>query len=485
MVQLFTRQHESRARVRRSQPQEPRLADDRERVRSRVSFPRSRQSARSTIGIILWVGGGEAMHRVVRLGTLFAFIEYAQDVLPAAARRFLQIHDAAVGAGRDRADRGADGEPASDRKSGPRRAIRAPCAARSSSTTSASPTGAASRCCGTQLHRRAGPEDRDRRRDRLRQIHHHQAAQPLLRRQRRTHPGRRRRRARVGPAALRRAIGLVQQDVFLFAGDIFDNVRLRRIDLARPRCARRSRRAQALDFVERLPAGLHEEFRERGANLSAGQRQLLSFARALAYDPRVLVMDEATSSVDSETESLVQRRARRSCSKDRTALVDRPSPLDHRARRPHPGAEPGRAARERHPRGTARPPRPVSPSVRAAVCDRGRAHASGRGLRPWRRPPQCARLPSRYVLAVERLALAGCEAGYIAQRGLRGGLLAVAPKADRHGARARRPAAPRSAPSSKPCSRCASSRRDRLGLNVGHAYSSISEVDKGAIAVGA
>jgi ATP-binding cassette, subfamily B, multidrug efflux pump len=120
--------------------------------------------------------------------------------------------------------------------------------------------------------------------------------------------------------ALRRAIGLVQQDVFLFAGDVFDNVRLARTDLSEAEVRQALRRAQALDFVERLPGGLHEEIRERGANLSSGQRQLLSFARALAYDPRVLVMDEATSSVDSETESLVQR-ALDELLKDRTALV--------------------------------------------------------------------------------------------------------------------------------------------------------------------
>jgi ATP-binding cassette, subfamily B, multidrug efflux pump len=120
--------------------------------------------------------------------------------------------------------------------------------------------------------------------------------------------------------ALRRAIGLVQQDVFLFAGDVFDNVRLARTDLDEAQVRQALRRAQALDFVERLPGGLHEEIRERGANLSSGQRQLLSFARALAYDPRVLVMDEATSSVDSETESLVQR-ALDELLKDRTALV--------------------------------------------------------------------------------------------------------------------------------------------------------------------
>jgi ATP-binding cassette subfamily B protein len=106
--------------------------------------------------------------------------------------------------------------------------------------------------------------------------------------------------------ALRRTIGLVQQDVFLFSGDILENIRLSRADLSEDQVREVLGRAQALQFVERLPGGIHEEIHERGANLSAGQRQLLSFARALAYDPRILVMDEATSSVDSETERLVQ-----------------------------------------------------------------------------------------------------------------------------------------------------------------------------------
>lgn len=106
--------------------------------------------------------------------------------------------------------------------------------------------------------------------------------------------------------ALRRVIGMVQQDVCLFSGDILENVRLGLTDLGVDEVCEALRRAQALEFVERLPRGLSEPVSERGANLSAGQRQLLSFARALAYDPRILVMDEATSSVDSETERLLQ-----------------------------------------------------------------------------------------------------------------------------------------------------------------------------------
>ena len=120
--------------------------------------------------------------------------------------------------------------------------------------------------------------------------------------------------------ALRRAIGLVQQDVFLFAGDILENVRLGRADLSEEGVRQALARAQALRFVERLPSGLAQPISERGSNLSSGQRQLLSFARALAYDPKILVMDEATSSVDSETERLIQI-ALNELLTDRTALV--------------------------------------------------------------------------------------------------------------------------------------------------------------------
>jgi ATP-binding cassette subfamily B protein len=119
---------------------------------------------------------------------------------------------------------------------------------------------------------------------------------------------------------LRRTIGLVQQDVFLFADTILENVRLSRTDLSENQIRQALERAQALRFVDPLPGNIHEEIHERGANLSAGQRQLLSFARALAYDPRILVMDEATSSVDSETERLIQLALQQLLA-DRTALI--------------------------------------------------------------------------------------------------------------------------------------------------------------------
>jgi ATP-binding cassette subfamily B protein len=107
-------------------------------------------------------------------------------------------------------------------------------------------------------------------------------------------------------AALRRRIALVLQDVFLFSGSISDNIALGRTDVDRATIERAARAVQAHQFIEALPQGYDTPIRERGANLSAGQRQLLSFARALAHGADILVLDEATSSIDNETEALIQ-----------------------------------------------------------------------------------------------------------------------------------------------------------------------------------
>ncbi len=105
---------------------------------------------------------------------------------------------------------------------------------------------------------------------------------------------------------LRNAVSLCMQDVFLFAGSISENISLGRKDLDEKAVRRAAETANALGFIEKLPNGFEAELGERGASLSGGQRQLLSFARALVGDPRLLILDEATSSVDPETERLIQ-----------------------------------------------------------------------------------------------------------------------------------------------------------------------------------
>ena len=111
----------------------------------------------------------------------------------------------------------------------------------------------------------------------------------------------------IPQAELRRRVGLVLQDVFLFSGTVADNISLGRSDVGEAEIRRAAAAVEAHRFIERLPEGYQTEVRERGTNFSAGQRQLLSFARALAHGADVLVLDEATSSIDPETEALVQR----------------------------------------------------------------------------------------------------------------------------------------------------------------------------------
>ena len=106
---------------------------------------------------------------------------------------------------------------------------------------------------------------------------------------------------------LRRSLGVVLQDVNLFTGTVMDNIRYGRLDATDEECVAASRLAGADDFVRRLPDGYETMLTDNGANLSQGQRQLLSIARAAVADPPVMVLDEATSSIDTRTEAIVQR----------------------------------------------------------------------------------------------------------------------------------------------------------------------------------
>lgn len=106
--------------------------------------------------------------------------------------------------------------------------------------------------------------------------------------------------------ALRRRIALVLQDVFLFSGSVFENITLRDSQITREQVVEAAKMIGAHQFIERLPGGYDYQVMERGATLSMGQRQLISFVRALVFDPDILILDEATSSIDPETESVIQ-----------------------------------------------------------------------------------------------------------------------------------------------------------------------------------
>jgi ATP-binding cassette subfamily B protein len=119
---------------------------------------------------------------------------------------------------------------------------------------------------------------------------------------------------------LRSNFGIVLQDPFLFSGTIASNIRLGSEWIEDQQIREAARQVGLLEFIESLPGGFQEPVKERGATLSVGQKQLLSFARALAHNPRILILDEATSSVDPETEHWL-REGLRCLIENRTSLV--------------------------------------------------------------------------------------------------------------------------------------------------------------------
>jgi ATP-binding cassette subfamily B protein len=305
VVQLFAHERESRREFERLN-QHNRVIQRTSNIYDACLYSSVEALSSITIAVVLWIGGGEVLHRALSLGALVAFIFYAQlffNPLREVSSKYTTLQSALAAIERIEALMATPVTIASPPQ--PKRTRR----------------GAGSIVFDhvSFEYRRGEPV--------LRELSFRVAAGQKV--------------AIVGPTGsgkstiikllnrfydvtagrilvdgvdvrewelrrLRRTIGLVLQDVFLFAEDILENVRLSRLDLDEADVLNSLRRAQALPFVERLPDGVHQEVRERGANLSAGQRQLLSFARALVYNPRILVMDEATSSVDSETERLIQ-----------------------------------------------------------------------------------------------------------------------------------------------------------------------------------
>lgn len=120
--------------------------------------------------------------------------------------------------------------------------------------------------------------------------------------------------------SLRQQVGLVLQDVFLFSGSIYDNITLRSSKVTHQEVENAARFVGAHEFIERLPNGYNYQVMERGATLSMGQRQLISFIRALVFNPQILILDEATSSIDTETEEMVQAAMGRLMS-SRTSII--------------------------------------------------------------------------------------------------------------------------------------------------------------------
>lgn len=119
---------------------------------------------------------------------------------------------------------------------------------------------------------------------------------------------------------LRRLVGVVMQDVFLFSGTVRENITLGDDSITDAQIRRAAELVGAAPFIEKLPGGYDYQVQERGGTLSTGQRQLISFVRAMVYDPRILVLDEATSSVDTETEHLIES-AVQELMKGRTSIV--------------------------------------------------------------------------------------------------------------------------------------------------------------------
>ena len=207
-------------------------------------------------------------------------------------------------------------------------------------------------------------------------------------------------------ADLRSRFGVVLQDPFLFSGTIGGNIRLGTKRIQDEDVEQAAEDVNLADFIRALPKGFDEEVRERGSTLSTGQKQLISFARALAHEPKILILDEATSSVDTETEFRVARRAQPNGG--RTHVSDhRPPALDRAARRQNHRHAQRPGTRNGHAPATPGPARDLLQAVSAAIQRPGDHCGAGTLARECRRNSaarshrQCGRLEPLHMSMAE------------------------------------------------------------------------------------
>ncbi len=313
-----------------------------------VFYPAIEVVSTLATSLIIWYGGGSVIQKTLTLGALVAFVQYSQrffrpisdmsekfNVMQSAmasSERIFKLLDEPV----------AIQSPASPRKrpapalghirfEGVWFAYNAEREALRDTGHGGHEDHARRVLCGGELraeldpqgHQLRSPSRRARRhrgRHRIGKNDAHQPAAALLRRGARPHHHRRHRYPQLDLADVRGLFSLVLQDVHLFSGTVADNIRLGNQGISDERVRSAARAVHAEPFIARMPAGYASAIAERGATLSVGQKQLLSFARALAFDPRVLVLDEATSSVDTDTE-LIIRDALRVLMADRTTIA--------------------------------------------------------------------------------------------------------------------------------------------------------------------
>ena len=227
---------------------------------------------------------------------------------------------------------------------------------------------------------RAGPDDRDRRPDRRRQDDAREPADALLRCRQRRHPRGWRRHPQLKRGALRRMFGMVLQDTWLFSGTIRENIAYGREHASEEAIVNAAKAAQADHFIRTLPDNYDTPINEEASNLSQGQKQLLTIARAFLADPAILILDEATSSVDTRTEILIQQAMGRADARQDDVRHRAPAVDDSQRRRdPDDGTRPDR--RERHASRAARGEGPLRGAVSQPVRRADRAVRFARVIR--------------------------------------------------------------------------------------------------------